>query len=115
MAAASTENFYKAELNRTMRENAFGLKSWTMIPASSTADELHSAVVRVELLEGMTVYIRLTYVGYEIIADPSTQESQSPQMEISESLDELLRALSPAFNQAYTEKLMTRLNRVLVH
>ena len=66
MAAVSTENFYKAELNRALRENAFGLKNWTMIPTLSTANALHSAVACVELLEGMMVYIRLTYVGYEV-------------------------------------------------
>ncbi|KAG8762776.1 hypothetical protein FRC20_008428 [Serendipita sp. 405] len=115
MASPLPTNFYKTELSRALKENSFGLKGYQLLSSGTPSDVLQSALARVELLDGLTVYLRLTYVGYEIIADPANQESQSPQMEISETLDELLRAVSPAFNSRYSERLMTRLNQLVVH
>ncbi|PVF98334.1 hypothetical protein CPB86DRAFT_814877 [Serendipita vermifera] len=111
--ATTPQNFYKTELSNALRENAFGIKGYQLTPPSlSISDSALAqaqAIARVELLEGLAVFLRLTYVGYEIVADPDSQETQSPQMEISESLEELLRALSPAYDTKYTERLMQKL------
>jgi hypothetical protein len=46
----------------------------------------------------------------KIVSDPDAPEAnQSPQMEISEGLDELLRALSPGYSTLYSEKLLSKL------
>ncbi|CAG8603572.1 14852_t:CDS:2 [Acaulospora colombiana] len=111
--ATTPQNFYKTELSNALRENAFGIKGYQLTPPSISASDsvlAHAqAIARVELLEGLAVFLRLTYVGYEIVADPDSQETQSPQMEISESLEELLRALSPAYDTKYSERLMQKL------
>lgn len=63
------QNFYKAELARALKENSFGIKSYQLSPStpdSETSVALAQGVARVELLEGLTVFLRLTYVGYEV-------------------------------------------------
>ncbi|KIM28842.1 hypothetical protein M408DRAFT_134088 [Serendipita vermifera MAFF 305830] len=107
--AATPQNFYKIELSRALKENAFGLKGYQLLSPAALSDS-YSACARVELLEGLTVFLRLTHCGYEITCDPDAKDaSQSPQMEISEGLDELLRALSPGYSTLYSERLISKL------
>lgn len=62
------QNFYRNELSRALRENAFGLKSYQLCAPVIATDQssLAQAYARVELLEGLIVYLRLTFVGYEV-------------------------------------------------
>jgi hypothetical protein len=68
--ATTPQNFYKTELSKALRENAFGIKGYQLTPPSVTISDsalAHAqAIARVELLEGLAVFLRLTYVGYEV-------------------------------------------------
>lgn len=64
--AAQPHNFYKSELSRILRENSFGLRSYQILPDVDNSTASAQATARVELLEGSVVYLRLTYVGYEV-------------------------------------------------
>jgi len=47
----------------------------------------------------------------QVVSDPDDPEAnQSPQLEISEGLDELLRALSPGYSALYSDKLLSKLH-----
>lgn len=63
--ASNPQEFYKIELSRALKENAFGLKRYQLISPVS-APESYSAYARVELVEGLTVFLRLTHCGYEV-------------------------------------------------
>jgi hypothetical protein len=68
--ATQPHNFYKTELARALRENSFGIGSYQLsppLPDSDSSLALAQAVARVELLEGWVVFLRLTFVGYEVI------------------------------------------------
>jgi len=69
LMATQPHNFYKTELARALRENSFGIRSYQLFPSldSDSSLALAQAHARVELLEGWVVFLRLTFVGYEVI------------------------------------------------
>ena len=66
-------SFYPDELSRALEEAAFGIHSYDVLPpmAVQDASQYCQAVARVTLLEGMTIYLRLSIAGYQV-RRPST-------------------------------------------
>ena len=61
-------SFYTDELTRALKESAFGVHSYdVLLPmAVQDASQYCQAVARVTLLEGMTIYLRLSIAGYQV-------------------------------------------------
>ena len=61
-------SFYSDELTRALKEAAFGVHSYDVLPpmAVQDASQNSQAVARVTLLEGMTIYLRLSIAGYQV-------------------------------------------------
>lgn len=61
-------SFYTDELTRALKEAAFGVHSYNVLPpmAVQDASQNSQAVARVTLLEGMTIYLRLSIAGYQV-------------------------------------------------
>ncbi len=57
----STTPFCVAELEQALKEQAFGITTFTLFPSSS-----ETAIVSVVLLEGEKVDIQLTLQGYSV-------------------------------------------------
>lgn len=70
MTADIAPNFYSTELTKALKENSFRLKGFHVrsptLTAVDSAGDLAQATARVELLEGLAVFIRLTFMGYEV-------------------------------------------------
>lgn len=64
----SLPSFYTDELARALKESAFGVHSYdVLLPmAVQDASQYSQAVARVTLLEGMTIYLRLSIAGYQV-------------------------------------------------
>jgi hypothetical protein len=61
-------SFYTDELARALKEAAFGVHSYDVLRpmAVQDASQNSQAVARVTLLEGMTIYLRLSIAGYQV-------------------------------------------------
>jgi len=61
-------SFYTDELARALKESAFGVHSYDVLSpmAVQDASQDSQAVARVTLLEGMTIYLRLSIAGYQV-------------------------------------------------
>jgi hypothetical protein len=61
-------SFYTDELTRALTEAAFGIHSYDVLPPMAIQDaaQVSQAVARVTLLEGMTIYLRLSIAGYQV-------------------------------------------------
>jgi len=65
-------SFYTDELTRALEEAAFGIHSYDVLPPIAVQDvsQNSQAVARVTLLEGMTIYLRLSIAGYQVRRSP---------------------------------------------
>jgi hypothetical protein len=134
-------SFYTNELARALREAAFGIHSYDVLPpmAVQDASQDSQAIARVALLEGITIYLRLSITGYQVCPPPTSflptltlfpvgppppqvignpEDSAnpgSPQLEIVESLDTMLRVLSPIYATKHTDLLVKRLRQEAIH
>ena len=129
-------SFYTEELSRALKEAAFGIQSYDVLAPMLVEDASQDsqAVARVTLLEGMTIYLHLSIAGYQVrrpptsfppstasahsrfhhqvIANPvDTTKPGSPQLEIVESLDIMLRVVSPIYATKHTDLLVKRLRQ----
>ena len=136
-------SFFTDELTRALKEAAFGVHSYDVLPpmAVQDASQNSQAVARVTLLEGMTIYLRLSIAGYQVRRPPTVARFRSlfslfslpfahyhyhhqvianpedagnpgsPQLEIVESLDTMLRVLSPIYATKHTDLLVARLRQ----
>lgn len=67
-------SFYIDELTRALKEAAFGIASYDVLPPMDAQDvsQDSQAVARVTLLEGMTIYLRLSIAGYQVRRPPTS-------------------------------------------
>ncbi|PPQ63629.1 hypothetical protein CVT24_004382 [Panaeolus cyanescens] len=100
---SSSSSFYHAELLRALREQAFGITSFSM--TSSSPEQASASVV---LLEGRSVNIKLTIQGYSVMGPCSGASGTG----VHESIETLLRAISPLYQKRQHEALFAKLAKV---
>ncbi|EIN12648.1 hypothetical protein PUNSTDRAFT_130905 [Punctularia strigosozonata HHB-11173 SS5] len=94
----ATTNVYVEELQNCLRENAHGIKSFTLGNHTST-----EAKANVILLEEEEVTIYLDGRGFRAGTDSK---------DVSETLEALLQELSPGFGLKQQQILFTKLTRL---
>ncbi|KAJ3509124.1 hypothetical protein NLJ89_g5383 [Agrocybe chaxingu] len=102
-SASSPTSFYAGELQRALKEQAFGIKAFTMGATSS-----QQATASVVLLEGHHLVIRLTTQGYTI----TNSSSASTGARVYETVDDLLQLSSPMYVKKRQETLMAALAKL---
>lgn len=93
-------SFYRDELRRILNEQFFGVSSFIITGASA-----EDATASVKLLEGRDVTIILTARGY--------QDSSTGSM--YETIESLLRSISPMYASKYQEVLLSKLGQLSQH
>ncbi|GAA5916828.1 hypothetical protein JCM6882_006365 [Rhodosporidiobolus microsporus] len=98
-------SFAASELTQALSEVPWGIRTHRMLP-SDTAEE---ARAEVDLLEGYTAVVSCREGGWSVV----DAEGDCPKpRSVFETLDDLLLAISPAFDAKRIEKLFEKLNAV---
>ncbi|KAF9533236.1 hypothetical protein CPB83DRAFT_738974, partial [Crepidotus variabilis] len=92
--------FCQTELQRALKEQEFGIKSFSMNASSST----NSATANVVLLEGQKMLVQLTMQGYSI--------ANSATAGVHETIEALLQCISPLYTKKKQEALFAALSRL---
>ncbi|KDR82798.1 hypothetical protein GALMADRAFT_849655 [Galerina marginata CBS 339.88] len=98
--SSSSSSFCQTELHRALKEQVFGIKSFTVLSSS-----LEQASASVILLEGPKVIIQLTTQGYCVVSAGATSR-------IHETIEDLLQSTSPLYAKKRHEVLMAKLARL---
>ncbi|KJA23986.1 hypothetical protein HYPSUDRAFT_214755 [Hypholoma sublateritium FD-334 SS-4] len=94
---SSTASFCHSELQRALKEQAFGIKKFTITSASG-----QQAIATVVLLDGAKLLVQLTTQGYSIVS--TTQ--------VYETVEDLLQAASPIYAEKRQELLYAELSKL---
>ncbi|KAI0923144.1 hypothetical protein AcV7_005733 [Taiwanofungus camphoratus] len=99
-------SFPSTELSTALAEQSFGLTNFTLTRISSL-----SATARITLLEGTALTISLSAMGYKIDHQEGTaiQAECLGEAKTFESLEGLLTAVSPRYEQARKDALFAKL------
>ncbi|PPQ76389.1 hypothetical protein CVT26_015378 [Gymnopilus dilepis] len=97
VSSSPSTSFCHTELYRALKEQAFGIKSFSMLSSS-----LEQATASVVLLEGSKIVVELTTGGYSIQNAGGRYET----------LDDLLQTCSPLYAKKRQEALIAKLSRL---
>ncbi|TFK52452.1 hypothetical protein OE88DRAFT_1405377 [Heliocybe sulcata] len=89
--------FYRDELRKILSEQSFGISSFNI-----TGHSAEDATASIRLLEDRSVTVVLTARGYQVA-------SSGPMYE---SLESLLRSISPMYAQKYQDVLVSKLGQL---
>ncbi|EPQ54590.1 hypothetical protein GLOTRDRAFT_42777 [Gloeophyllum trabeum ATCC 11539] len=96
-------SFYRDELRRILNEQFFGVSSFIITGASA-----EDATASVKLLEGRDVTIILTARGYQV-------RPYCTSGSMYETIESLLRSISPMYASKYQEVLLSKLGQLSQH
>ncbi|TFK74813.1 hypothetical protein BDN72DRAFT_892822 [Pluteus cervinus] len=102
--SSAPPNFCADELQRALKEQAFGVATFAMTEATP----LHAAA-SVTLLEECTITVSLSRAGYAV--DPTTSPGMGPEA-VFESLENLLQTVSPLYQRKLHSTLLQRLEKL---
>ncbi|KAL0961321.1 hypothetical protein HGRIS_006279 [Hohenbuehelia grisea] len=110
MSHSQVSSFFGTELQRALREQAFGITSFELVDAGPL-----QAGAKVTLLEGSAVTVTLTGRGYHWDAHQSQRPSVSASSssgQVYEGIEDLLTAISPLYQQRFQETLFSKLAKL---
>ncbi|KAJ3480059.1 hypothetical protein NLI96_g8617 [Meripilus lineatus] len=110
MDSQDPTNFTTTELERAISEQSFGISGYELLASESTEREASALVT---LLEGKQINVSLTPRGFgfrEI--GPGTQDADDRDQTIFETIEDLLRSVSPLYVQAHGQALFRKLSEI---
>jgi len=108
MEHSDTFAWYRDELHRAAQEELFGVAAVGKLREYSEEElqsDVPSAEIPITLLEGNTINVRLSLAGYSI---PGEKEDYHHS-----TLDNLLRSVSPKWNERREEELCAILDKLV--
>jgi len=100
VSSSPSASFCHTELYRALKEQAFGIKSFSMLSSS-----LEQATASVVLLEGSKLVVELTTRGYCVL-NPGASSIHY------ETLEDLLQSNSPLYAKKRQEVLIAKLSKL---
>ena len=116
-SSSSTSSFCRTELQRALKEQAFGIQNFSI--TSCSAEQASASVV---LLEGHRLVIQLTTEGFSVCRNRSfhllshsfffPQVVNSKSTKIHETVEDLLQSISPLYAKKCQEELFAALSKL---
>ncbi|KAF8964352.1 GSKIP domain-containing protein [Flammula alnicola] len=93
-SSSPSSSFCHTELQRALKEQAFGIKSFTVSSSSS-----QQAIANIVLLDGPKLAVELTTQGYSVVSTTN----------VYETIEDLLQSESPLYARKRQELLYAKL------